>query len=71
MLTTEDNPYDPRTQFELWLDWDHEQGYFTNEYLSRVANVPPDMDDEEADILYDLAIQSILEENLLGIYKIV
>lgn len=71
MLTTIDNPYDPRTQYDQWLQWDQDHGYFTQEFLSRVANVPPEMDDDEADILYDLALESIINENVLGIYKIV
>ena len=28
-ITTEDNPYDPFTQFQHWLSWDQSHGYDT------------------------------------------
>lgn len=37
MLTTIDNPYNPFTQWDDWLRFDRDQGYYTNEYLARVA----------------------------------
>lgn len=71
MLTTTDNPYDPRSDYALWLDWDHEQGYFTQEYLARIANVSADMNEYEAEPLLEIAMESILENDTLGIYKLV
>ena len=35
MLTTIDNPYDPFTEYDRWLEFDEEKGYFTNSYLQR------------------------------------
>lgn len=71
VLTTTDNPYNPRTDYDLWLQWDQEHGYFTQEYLSRLANPEPDMTEEEEESVYQKAIEEILEANVLGIYTIV
>ena len=51
MLTTIDNPYDPYTEYDQWLDWDHEHGYFTQEYMGRLANVPMDTDGDDLDAI--------------------
>ncbi|HEI0617248.1 TPA: hypothetical protein SIF56_004461 [Escherichia coli] len=69
MLTTVDNPYDPRTQYDLWLDWDHDNMYFTQEYLARLLNLSPDLDEYEVEQLIDETIEEILELDVLGIYK--
>jgi len=37
MLTTIDNPFNPFTQWESWLRFDRDNGYYTNEYLARVS----------------------------------
>ena len=39
MISTNDNPYDPRLNFKSWYMWDVEQGYNTSSYLARVAVV--------------------------------
>ncbi len=42
MLTTTDNPFDPRTDYEEWMYYDeHVLGYYTNAYLARVAKTAP------------------------------
>lgn len=68
MLTTTDNPYDPRTEYDQWMRFDQEKGYFTAEYLARVIDQSTDSDlsDEE---LEEKAIDEIVELNVLGIYK--
>lgn len=68
MLTTVDNPYNPRTDYEQWMTWDQEHGYFTAEYLARVVNLLPEVDDELALELIDEAIDEIVAVNVLGIY---
>jgi len=70
MLTTIDNPYQPSKDYEKWQQWDQDHGYFTAEYLARVANVPVDADDDDAEELIDTAIQEILKNDVLGIYKL-
>lgn len=69
MLTTEDNPYNPFTQFTQWQAFDHFKGYYTNEYLARIADTSPDLsDDVNLGIIND-AINEIVSYNILGIYK--
>nr|DAR66127.1 MAG TPA: hypothetical protein [Caudoviricetes sp.] len=33
MLTTEDNPFNPWTQYELWRRWDIDHGYNLESYI--------------------------------------
>lgn len=69
MLTTEDNPYNPFTQFTQWQAFDHLKGYYTNEYLARIANTSPELsDDVNLGIIND-AIDEIVSYNLTGNYK--
>lgn len=70
MLTTIDNPYDPYTEYDQWLDWDHEHGYFTQEYMGRLANVAMDTDGDDLDAITDRVIQFILKNDSENIYKI-
>ena len=70
MLTTSDNPYDPRVDYDKWMQWDHDKGYNTSEYLARLAVVPDDATDTERDAIIDEAQKEIVEANVLGIYKI-
>ncbi len=69
MLTTADNPYNPFTQFDEWMAFDHQKGYYTCEYLDRIAKTSDDLSDEQNDRLLEDAINEILDWNLLGIYQ--
>ena len=71
MLTTTDNPHNPRTDFDNWLAYDEAMGYNTLNYLARVANISVDMAEEEALPLIEAATEEILEVNVLGIYTII
>lgn len=70
-ITTEDNPYDPFNQWDLWYSFDEQMGYCTCEYLARIVRTSPefDIEDQERDI--DDAIDEIMRFNLTGNYKIV
>lgn len=69
-LTTVDNPYDPFTQFNEWYAYDTVQkGYYTCEYLARVAPYTSDMAPDVADALREDAIDEICKLNILGLYK--
>lgn len=70
MLTTKDNPYDPNTQYDLWLDWDQSHGYFTQEYLSRMVEIPEDASDLESERIINETMVEIVEQDVLGIYEI-
>ena len=69
MLTTEDNPFNPFTQFDEWNDYDEAQGYNTNAYLARVANVAESLTEDEYNNEIQNAINEIVTMNVLGIYK--
>lgn len=69
MITTIDNPYNPFTQFEDWKAFDEYKGYYTCEYLARIANTAPDLSDEENSLEMKRAIDEICRLNILGIYK--
>ena len=47
MLTTDDNPYSPFTQFEQWFLFDCEKGYYSCAYLARIARLADAMTEEE------------------------
>ena len=72
MLTTLDNPFNPKTDFDKWRNWDISNGYNTEEYLDRVSNIPPDLDDdnEVSSLILD-AMMSIVEHDMTGMYKII
>lgn len=68
MLTTVDNPYDPFTQYDAWLSYDEQSGYYTNEYLARIANTTPTMTEGEVGAAIDKAIEAIIAIDPFGLY---
>lgn len=62
-ITTRDNPYNYFTQFQEWLNYDRLMGYYTLEYLARIAKLAPDLSDEEEQNEIESAIDSIIEWN--------
>lgn len=69
-LTTIDNPYDPFVQFKEWYAFDTVQkGYYTCEYLARIAPYTSEMAPAVADALLENAIDEIVSMNVLGLYK--
>lgn len=72
MLTTVDNPYDPKKDYVKWLRWDHEHGYNTQEYLARIANVSLDTEDDTLiEERIDQAIAEIIDNDSISVYKVV
>ena len=68
-LTTKDNPFDPFTQWDQWYMFDVNKGYYTCNYLARIAHTNDELSDMENEIRIDNAIEEILETNPLNIYK--
>lgn len=67
MLTTDDNPFNPHTDWEGWYMWDETHGYHTSSYLARL--VPTTTDPSPTyQTLVDEAIDEIVELNLTGNY---
>lgn len=68
MITTIDNPYDPRTNFEAWYMWDVGHGYNTSAYLDRVSSIAEEFPAsiQEKDI--ENAIDEIISIHSGGMY---
>lgn len=74
VLTTIDNPYNPKTDYVKWRIWDIDNGYNTEEYLARLTDIPDDVDLGNDWIVNELgneAVRIILDNDVLGIYKLV
>lgn len=69
MLTTTDNPYDPFTQFDQWRQFDEQKGYYSCNYLARIAITSPDLSDTDYNDAIEDAIDDICRLNVIGIYK--
>src|SRR3954451_1993470 len=69
MLTTVDNPYDPFTQWDDWFLWDQTAGYHTPGLLARVALFSNDLSDADQHIVLQDAIDEIVKENVLGVFR--
>lgn len=69
MLTTEDNPFNPHTHFDEWYQFDVLRGYNTLQYQARITFSSPYLSPADQDEAIDNAIDEIIKENILGIYK--
>jgi len=69
MLTTTDNPYNPFTEFDEWNAWDEAQGYYTTAYLARITRSSDEISEANQDVAIENAIDEIVKENILGIYR--
>lgn len=69
MLTTEDNPFNPFTEFDEWYKYDITKGYNTCDYLARVVVTSPNISEPDQDLAIVYAIDEILYYNLTGNYK--
>ena len=69
MLTTFDNPFDYFNDFASWFMYDKEKGYNTCEYLGRIVVLEEGMTQKEENEAVERAIDQIIEQDFLGIYK--
>lgn len=69
MLTTIDNPFNPFTNFDRWLEFDRAKGYFTCEYLDRIVPNSDYNSEADEDLLINHAMDRIVEVNPLNIYR--
>lgn len=69
MLTTVDNPFDPRTDYASWYAWDVNEGYNTCAYLDRVLADTDDFPIEYDDRLTEQVIDEIIELHAGGLYQ--
>lgn len=68
-LTTFDNPFDPFEQFTSWYMFDVEKGYNSCDYLGRIAKTSEALSDEENAVEIERAIDEIISNDFLNIYK--
>lgn len=68
-LTTFDNPYNPFTQFVEWLLFDNANNYFTLNKLARIEQTNESMSEREINIEHERAIDEIIQNDFLNIYK--
>lgn len=69
MLTTIDNPWDPFTQWDLWLSYDMALGYNTSGFLARIVITSDELSESDQRLAHEMAINEIVAENVTGIYK--
>lgn len=69
MVTTTDNPFNPLTDFDLWREWDEDAGYYTLPYLARVTRTSDELSMSDQELAIEQAIDEIVSENILGIYR--
>lgn len=68
-LTTNDNPYDPETEFALWYLFDKQNNYDSCEYLARIARTSEQLSDEENEAEIESAIDEIIKHDFRKVYK--
>ena len=64
-FTDSDNPF---TDYDNWLAFDIEKGYYTCSKLARISNVTDDMTDKEMIEEEERAINRLIEIDPLDIY---
>lgn len=69
MISTEDNPFNPLTDYEEWMDWDQQHQYYTAEYIDSLCD--PTVDYTIHPELLDAVYQEILRLNITGNYILV
>ena len=69
LLTTVDNPYDPVDDFPSWFIYDSRKGYNSCGLLAIEAGISNSFIEEVNDDLIEQAIDSIVENDFLHIYK--
>ena len=69
MLTTFDNPFDPFDDFVHWFMYDVNNGYYTCSRLARIAKSSEDFSTIEDKRETERAIDEIIDNDFLNIYK--
>lgn len=68
-LTTIDNPHDPFDDYPAWFQYDATSGYHTPSFLARILEDSDQLSEADEELANELAIDEIVRENVLGIYK--
>ena len=65
-LTTTDNPFSPKTEFDQWFAFDLQKGYNTCGLLDRVCKTSDELSDALVSDDVEEAIQWILDHDVTG-----
>lgn len=69
MLSLSTNPYDPFEQYDLWLKFDHSEGFDTAGLFARVLSTSGEISEADQELAEENAIDSILENpSFKGLY---
>jgi hypothetical protein len=69
MLTTNDNPFNPVTQYDEWELFDEAHGYYTPALLARITISSDELSETDQDEAMEDAIDQIIKEDILNLYK--
>lgn len=70
MLSLVSNPYDPFTEYDLWLNFDHHEGFDTAGLLARALSTSDALSQPDQDLAVEQAIDSIVNNpSFAGLYK--
>lgn len=59
--TTVDNPFDPFTEYERWLNFDEQNGYNTSGRIMSYASTSENLSEKENDDLINYAVNQLLD----------
>lgn len=68
-ITTEDNPFNPLTDFDNWYTYDETKGYHTSSILARMANLNSAMSEKDMENEIEDAVDKMIKWNFTGNYK--
>lgn len=63
MITTSDNPFDPRTHWDEWYAYDTRAGYNTLNYIARIYEGAEGTSISEQNVSYLRALEEIVVMN--------
>lgn len=70
MLSLQSNPYDPFEDYDLWLQFDHQEGFDTAGLLARTVSTSSELSEFEQELAVEDAIDSIVANpSFRGLYK--
>ncbi len=70
MLSLSSNPYDPFTQYGLWLNFDRLEGFDTPGLLARLISTSDALSEADQNRAVEQAIDSIINNaSFSGLYK--
>lgn len=70
MLSLVSNPYDPFNEYDLWLKFDHHEGFDTAGLLDRALSTSEALSEPDQDLALEQAIDSIVNNpSFAGMYK--